>query len=95
MLLIEDQNNKMKLEVASINVAPKDDNSPSGATIFIFQNGQELEDYVLEFVDKCHLSTCDSLTLMEGFWCGLDEEIRFVMPRTDPCWKITSGSCSI
>ncbi|KAL0203315.1 hypothetical protein M9458_001333 [Cirrhinus mrigala] len=27
---------------------------------------------------------------MEGFWHGLEEDIRFVMPRADPCWSLKS-----
>ncbi|KAL0177683.1 hypothetical protein M9458_026577, partial [Cirrhinus mrigala] len=33
---------------------------------------------------------CDDLTLMEGFWYGLEEDIRFVMPRADLCWSLKS-----
>ncbi len=59
------------LELVSINIAPKGcEHSPSGATIFIMQDGRDLEDFVQEFVDFCQLATCDDLTLMEGFWCG-------------------------
>lgn len=43
---------------------------------------------MLEFFDYCHLTTCDDLTLMEGFWCGLEDEILFIMPRADPCWLL-------
>lgn len=25
---------------------------------------------------------------MEGFRCGLDEDIRFVIPQGDPCWTL-------
>ncbi len=78
----------MRLELASINVAPKGGgNSYSGATIFILQDGREQEEFVEEFVNHCHLATCDDLTLMEGFWCGLVEDIHLVMPRADPCWS--------
>ncbi len=79
----------MRLELASINVAPKGGgNSHSGATIFIFQDGRDLEEFVEDFVNHCHLTTCDDLTLMEGFWCGLVEDIRLVMPRADPSWSL-------
>ncbi|XDV31508.1 hypothetical protein PO909_002499 [Leuciscus waleckii] len=37
---------------------------------------------------KGHL-ICD-LTLMEGFWCGLDDEIRLVMLRGYPVWTLES-----
>ncbi|KAL0181346.1 hypothetical protein M9458_023752, partial [Cirrhinus mrigala] len=47
-------------------------------------------EYVWVFVDNYHLATCDDLTLMEGFWCGLEEDIRFIMPRADPCWSLKS-----
>ncbi len=42
------------------------------------------------FVNHCQLATCDDLTLMEGFWCGLVEDIRLVMRRADPCWSLKS-----
>ncbi len=59
---------KMRLELASINVAPKGGgNSHSGATIFIFQDDRVLEEFVEEFVNHYHLTTCDDLTLMEEF----------------------------
>ncbi|KAL0182205.1 hypothetical protein M9458_021580, partial [Cirrhinus mrigala] len=64
-----------------------------GFTIFIFQNGRYLEDYVEEFVGTCHRASCDDVCLMEGFRCGLDDDLRFVMPRGDPCW--TLQSCTI
>ncbi len=76
-------------ELSSINIGPKGDiRSPLGATIFFFQNGRDLDDYVREYVDKCHLATFDDLTLIEGFWCGLEDHIRFVMPRADLCWSL-------
>ncbi len=76
-------------ELASINIGPKGDiRSPLGATIFFFQNGRDLDDYVREYVDKCHLATFDDLTLIEEFWCGLEDDIHFVMPRADLCWSL-------
>ncbi|KAL0150393.1 hypothetical protein M9458_054210, partial [Cirrhinus mrigala] len=47
-----------------------------------------LEEYVEEFLNACHLASCDDVCLMEGFWCGLDDDIRFVMPREDPLWTL-------
>ncbi len=51
-------------------------------TVFIFQGGRCLENYVQEFID-----TCSNLTLIEGFRVELDEEIQFVMPRDDTSWS--------
>ncbi|KAL0157867.1 hypothetical protein M9458_045943, partial [Cirrhinus mrigala] len=34
------------------------------------------------------LVSCDDVCLMEGFWCGLDDDIRFVVPREDPHWTL-------
>ncbi|KAL0187271.1 hypothetical protein M9458_018941, partial [Cirrhinus mrigala] len=48
-----------------------------GKTIFIFQDGRDLEDYVEEFISISHLASCDDVCLMEGFWCGLDVDLRF------------------
>ncbi|XP_058637522.1 uncharacterized protein LOC131543775 [Onychostoma macrolepis] len=45
-------------------------------------------DFMQEFVDYSQLATCDDLTLMEGFWCRLDDDIHLVMPRADPCWSL-------
>ncbi len=39
-------------------------------------------------MDFCQLVTCDDLTLMEGFWCGLEDDIRSVMSKADPCWSL-------
>ncbi len=62
--------------------SPWDDvRSPSGDTIFILQNGRDLGIMCGGMWTQCHLATCDDLTLMEGFWCGLEDDIRFVMPR--------------
>ncbi|KAI2645827.1 tRNA modification GTPase MnmE [Labeo rohita] len=41
-----------------------------GITIFIFQNGRDLEDYVEKFVDTCHRASCDDVCLMEGLRSG-------------------------
>lgn len=43
-----------------------------------------------EFLDICRQATCDDVCLMEGFKCGLDEDLRFVMPRGDLCWILGS-----
>lgn len=37
-----------------------------------------------EFTDICHKVACHDLTLMEDFSCGLDEDIHFLMPRSNP-----------
>ncbi|KAI2647746.1 hypothetical protein H4Q32_023971 [Labeo rohita] len=77
------------MNIASINVVPRRGNTIlGGITIFIFQNGRDLEDYVEEFVDTCHSASCDDVCLMEGFRCGLDDDLRFVMPHRDPCWTL-------
>lgn len=41
-----------------------------------------------EFTDICHRATCNVLTLMQGFWYGLEEEIRFLVPSEDRCWSL-------
>ncbi|KAL0160503.1 hypothetical protein M9458_044228, partial [Cirrhinus mrigala] len=79
------------MELASIIVVPRRGNTIlEGINIFIFQNGRDLEDYVEEFVGICHHAKCDDVCLMEGFRCGLDDDLRFVMPRGDPCWTLQS-----
>ncbi|KAL0165109.1 hypothetical protein M9458_040862, partial [Cirrhinus mrigala] len=79
------------MDLASINIVPRRGNTIlEGFTIFIFQNGRDLEDYVEEFVNTCHRASCDNVCLMKGFRCGLDDDLRFVMPRGDPCWTLQS-----
>ncbi len=78
---------KMRLEIASINVWPREeDNLSGGCTIFLFQNGRCVEDYVEEFIANSHQAFCGELTLMEGFRVRLDEEIQMLMPSGDPSW---------
>ncbi|KAL0199245.1 hypothetical protein M9458_007785, partial [Cirrhinus mrigala] len=78
------------MKLASINVPPRrGDAILGGKTIFIFQDGRDLEDYVEEFISICHLASCDDVCLMEGFWCGLDDDLRFVMPKGEPYWTLT------
>ncbi|KAF4118917.1 hypothetical protein G5714_000968 [Onychostoma macrolepis] len=77
------------MKLASINVGPrKEDGLSGGGTVFIFQDGRCLEDYVEEFIDTCHQAICSDLTLMEGFRVGLDEEMQIVMPLGDPSWSL-------
>ncbi|KAL0162119.1 hypothetical protein M9458_041515, partial [Cirrhinus mrigala] len=72
------------MKLASINVPPRRGNAIlGGKTIFIFQDGRDLEDYVEEFISISHLASCDDVCLMEGFWCGLDDDLRFVMPKAE------------
>ncbi|KAL0162265.1 hypothetical protein M9458_041661, partial [Cirrhinus mrigala] len=79
------------MNLASINVVPRRGNTIlEGFTILIFQNGRDLEDYMEEFVGTCHRASCADVCLMEGFRCGLDDDLRFVMPRGDPCWTLLS-----
>ncbi|KAL0192210.1 hypothetical protein M9458_010506, partial [Cirrhinus mrigala] len=79
------------MNLASINIVPRRGNTIlEGFTIFIFQNGRDLDDYVEEFVDTCHRASCDDVCLMEGFRCGLVDDLRFIMPRGDPCWTLQS-----
>ncbi|KAI2665253.1 DNA topoisomerase 2-alpha [Labeo rohita] len=76
------------MDLASANVAPRRGNTIlEGFTIFIFQNGRDLEDYVEEFVGTCHRAICD-VCLMEGFRCGLDDDLCFALPDGDPCWTL-------
>ncbi|KAL0177314.1 hypothetical protein M9458_026208, partial [Cirrhinus mrigala] len=78
------------MKLASINVPPRRGNAIlGGKTIYIFQDGRDLEDYVEEFISISHLASCDDVCLMEGFWCGLDDDLRFVMPKGEPCWTLT------
>ncbi len=82
---------RKSMDMASINVAPMRGNIfLKGGTVFVFQHGSDLECYVEEFLDICHRAACDDVCLMEGFRCGLDEDLRFVMPRGDPCWSLLS-----
>ncbi len=77
----------MRLEIASINVWPREeDNLSGGGTIFLFQNGRCVEDYVEEFLTTSHQALCGKRTLMEGFRVGLDEDIQILMPSGDPSW---------
>ncbi len=57
-----------------------------GATIFLFQKGRCMEEYVKDFITTSHQAYCSDLTLMEGFRVGLDEEIQMSMPLGDPSW---------
>ncbi len=81
----------MKKDLAFIILTP-----PSGCgnqpriTRFIFQNGRELENYVQEFINCIPWATGYDLTLIKGFWIGLDNRIRLVMPMTDSCWMLES-----
>lgn len=70
-------------KIVSINVAPRPCPGLRGGIIFVFHSGHSLEDYVEEFMNICHQATCDDLIIMEGFWCGLDEDLHFLMPRVD------------
>lgn len=80
---------RRSINIASINVAPWSGKElKEGATVSIFQDGRFLEKYVKEFVDISLRATYSDLTLMEGFWCGLDDETRCVMLRGDPCWTL-------
>ncbi|KAL1254475.1 hypothetical protein QQF64_016704 [Cirrhinus molitorella] len=79
------------MDLVSINVAPMRGNTMlSGATMFFFQRGRDLELYVEEFLNICHQATCDDICLMEGFRCGLDDDLLFVMLRGDPCRTLQS-----
>ncbi len=80
---------KVRLEIASINVWPKEeDNLSGGCTIFLFQNGRCVEDYMEEFIATSHQDFCSELMLLEGFRVGLDEEIQMLMPSGDPSWGL-------
>ncbi len=77
----------MRLEIASINVwSREEDNLSGGGTIFLFQTGRCVEDYVEEFLTTSHQALCGERTLMKGFRVGLDEEIQILMPSGDPSW---------
>ncbi|KAL0180485.1 hypothetical protein M9458_022891, partial [Cirrhinus mrigala] len=79
------------MSLASINVIPRRGNIIlEGFTIFIFQNGRDLEDYVEEFVGTCHRASCNDVCLMEGCRCGLDDDLHFVMPCGNPSWTLLS-----
>ncbi|KAL0149713.1 hypothetical protein M9458_054996 [Cirrhinus mrigala] len=71
------------MNLASINIVPRRGNTTLKVfTIFIFQNGRDLEDYMEEFVDTCHRASCDDVCLMEGFRCGLDDDLRHATWRS-------------
>lgn len=38
-----------------------------------------MEDYVEEFINISHCAMCDDLSLMDGFWCGLDKDVNFAL----------------
>ncbi|KAL0194554.1 hypothetical protein M9458_008126, partial [Cirrhinus mrigala] len=77
------------MDLASINVATRRGNTfLEEVTILIFQDGRDLEDYVEEFVGTCHHALCDDVCLMEGFRCGLDDDLHFALPDGDPCWTL-------
>lgn len=64
------------MEIAAINIHPGGKAGQSSERIvFLFQNGKRLEEYVEEFLDTCHHTTCSGLALMEGFWVGLDKVV--------------------
>lgn len=43
-----------------------------------------------KFLNLCHNVTCDDVCLMEGFQCGLDKDLHFVMPCGERCWTLES-----
>ncbi|KAL0183553.1 hypothetical protein M9458_019249, partial [Cirrhinus mrigala] len=49
-----------------------------------------LEDYMEEFVSTCHRASCNDVCLMKEFRCGLDDDLRLVMPCGDPSWTLQS-----
>lgn len=57
---------------------------PKGVTIFMFQGGRDLEEYVEEFVAVSHLAQCNDIALMKRFWIRLDDE----MPLGNSCWTL-------
>ncbi len=83
--------NHMRGQRAFLNITPRsNDRNQSTILRFLFQNGLELELYVQDFLNCCGWAAGDDLTLMEGFWYGLDDSIRFVMPMADPSWDLES-----
>lgn len=46
--------------------------------------------YVQDFLNCSSWAAGDDLTLMEGFWYGLDDSIRFIIPRADLIWELDS-----
>ncbi|KAL1260180.1 hypothetical protein QQF64_008007 [Cirrhinus molitorella] len=65
---------------------PQGGATPYWMAVFIFQDRQYLEDY--GFINICHRARCDDVCLIGGFCCGLDDDIRFVLPQTDPQWTL-------
>lgn len=79
---------RRRMDVVSINIAPMRGNrSLDGATVFLYQSGRKPL-YMEEFLDICHRATCDDICLIEGFRCGLDKDLHFIMPRGNPCWTL-------
>ncbi|KAL1276437.1 hypothetical protein QQF64_036060 [Cirrhinus molitorella] len=68
----------------------EDSVSTAGTSRFTAEHGRDLELYMEEFLNICHQATCDDVCLTEGFQCGLDDDLRFVMPLGDPCWTLQS-----
>ncbi len=76
-----------KVLTCIINAPRRGNTLLNGRTVFIFQDGRD-SDYVEELLNTCHRASCDDVCLMEGFRCGLDGEIRFVLPIGDPHWTL-------
>ncbi len=74
------------LELVSINLASKGSkHSPSGATIFILQDGPDLEDFVQGL---CGLLSTHHMwwpRLNGGILVRVEDDIRFIMPRA---WSV-------
>lgn len=49
----------------------------------IFQDGWEIEDYVEEFLECCHLTTWDDRVLINCFVGGMDDNISQWWPTGD------------
>ncbi|XP_058614903.1 uncharacterized protein LOC131529287 [Onychostoma macrolepis] len=69
-------------------VGPLTDDETGGRTVFVFQNGRSIEEYVEEFIETSYQAICSDLTLMDGFRVGLEEDIKMVMPLGDPSWSL-------
>lgn len=53
-----------------------------------FSEQQGIEEYVEEFLSTCHRAIWDDVCLMERFQCGLDKDLRFILPCSNPYWTL-------
>ena len=60
-----------EITIVSINDTRRGNRFLDGGTVFMFQNGRDLERYVEEFLDSFHLATCDDVSLKAAIHCAI------------------------